>query len=473
MNKPALTAEQASVFRRYAELSLPRHTSYPSPQSWSTHAPEQAWWALCEGITADGQDLEIYVHVPFCRQLCLYCGCTREIYSADRVSAEGHPGDRFLVALKAEIKQLPEELRRSRRVRALHLGGGTPTFLTPQQMREFFALLAETFRFSSDTEIAVEIDPRVTSPSMLTLLRQQGATRLSIGVQDFDPEVQEAIGRRQSLDIVRQAVFQARALGFESINFDLIYGLPRQTIASIGVTLDNVIDMSPDRIAFFRLAMLPDALPWQRALLRHPLPGTGRTTEFMLQACHKFSDAGYELLGIDHFVKPPDKLFRARQDGTMVRNFQGMSTGRGNAIIGLGPSAISQTARGYAQNTKEFRQWEQDAQTGKFKRSSHVHSLDDRCRIRILQQLYCFGAVDLGKVEQEFGIEGGNYFAGEIERLQPLVRDGLAQVHGKSVTVVKPLGQLLTRVVASVFDPSCRDSGNHGVPGVRHASQTG
>jgi oxygen-independent coproporphyrinogen-3 oxidase len=454
-----LTADETRTYLRFAELTLPRHTSYPTVPHWRGD-----WTArdLREQLaTMAAGPVGLYVHVPFCRQLCAYCGCTREIVP-DAVRAAHDPAEDFLAGLESEARALAREL--GKRVLAeVHLGGGTPTFLTPAQMARAFAAFAAPFALDRDVEMACEVDPRVTTVEHLRTLRGLGFRRLSVGVQDFAPEVQAAIGRRQSVEEVRRVVDAARELGFASVNFDLIYGLPHQTEASLAATLATVIALAPDRVAFFRLAVLPDLFRWQRQLRPADLPTGLASLRLMELARETFGGAGYAFVGLDHFARPHDALAQAAARGALKRDFQGMSVARSLPTLALGPSGISQSDRFFSQGDKTTKAWRAAVEAdGLSARRGLVLSADDVRRRDVLQALYANGTVDLG-----------DGFAGERAALATLAQDGLVELEGDRVTLTPRLGRLLVRVVASVFDRYLpADAWRRGL-GAGRASATG
>jgi oxygen-independent coproporphyrinogen-3 oxidase len=337
-------------------------------------------------------------------------------------------------------------------VRQIHLGGGSPTFLRPDQLERLYEILDRSFSIHPAAERAVEIDPRITTAEQFQTLRDLGFNRISLGVQDFDLRVQRAVNRLQSLDMVRDAVELCRRLGFESINFDLIYGLPFQTLETMEETLEKTIALSPDRIAFYRLAVIPEMFRWQKAFASADLPGKDLTLDLNLLAINRLLDAGYEFIGLDHFARPGEALAQARKEGSLCRTFQGMSTGKGLNILGLGPSAITQLDTAFAQNAKNTQAWNQTILDDFATENGIRLSADDRLRRELLQQLYCYGAIDKQSLEQAFDIRFDTYFLEERERIEALFDLGLVEETADSIEATHPLGRLLVRVVAAVFD---------------------
>jgi oxygen-independent coproporphyrinogen-3 oxidase len=445
-----LTSAQRDVYRRYAGLALPRHTSYPVAPAWRADFGPAGLRAGLSRSASAGRPLSLYVHVPFCERLCYYCVCTKEIVPPDRHRTRD-PGEPFLRALEAEADHFAAIVGAGE-VHQIHLGGGSPTFLAPDQLRRLWDLLTRRFRLAPGAEVAVEVDPRVTTREHLEVLRGLGFNRVSLGVQDFDPVVQRAVNRRQSAELVARLVGWCRALGFDSVNFDLIYGLPFQTVASMADTLDRVIALGPDRIAFYRLAVIPEMFRWQNVFKPADLPAGELPLELNLLAINRLLEAGYEFIGLDHFARPDEALARARREGSLRRTFQGMTTGKPLDVLGLGPSAISQLEDAFAQNVKASAAW-QDAVAADFATERGLRlSTDDRVRRELLQQLYGHGVIDKQSLEGRFGIVFDDYFAGELGRLGELIEQGGVEIEGSAIRLTEPLGRLLVRVVAAVFD---------------------
>jgi oxygen-independent coproporphyrinogen-3 oxidase len=313
-------------------------------------------------------------------------------------------------------------------------------------------ILGSHFFIAPQAEIAFEIDPRLTTLEHLQTLRGLGFNRVSLGIQDFDPAVQKAVNRIQPYDLVERVVGWCRSLGFHSINFDLIYGLPFQTVAGMADTLDKTLALGPDRVAFYRLAVIPEIFRWQNVFRPADLPAGELPLELNLLAINRFLEAGYEFIGLDHFARPNEALAQAARAGTLRRTFQGMTTGKPLDILGLGPSAISQLDIAFAQNLKESSPWQQAVQTDLATERGLRLSPDDRLRRELMQQLYGHGRIDKPLLEKEFDIVFEDYFSGEVKRLGHLVSDGLVRIEAQSIRLTEPLGRLLVRVVAAVFD---------------------
>lgn len=444
-----LSDEEREVYRRFARLALPRHTSYPIAPVWTEDYRADDFAVDLRAIGRQSDPISLYVHLPFCRQLCYYCACTKEIVP-DGARVQQDPVEELLAGLAIELDRLGRILG-DVPVEQLHWGGGSPTFLTSPQLSALFGMIARRFPLTPNAEVACEIDPRITRADQLETLRELGFNRISLGIQDFEERVQQAVNRVQPFDVVAAAVETCRGLDFDSINFDLIYGLPFQTLDSMAETVEKVLRLSPDRIAFYRLAMIPEMFRWQNVFKRADLPSGDLPLELNLLAINRFIEAGYEFIGLDHFAKPEEPLARAAKEGSLHRNFQGMTTKKSLDIVGLGPSAISQLSSAIAQNAKTSRDWRVAIESGLATERGLRLSDDDRVRREILQQLYSFGSIDTAEIGRRFGLSFESRFADELERLSELEALGLLQL-GRDITLTRPLGRLLVRAPAAVFD---------------------
>ena len=444
-----LTDAERRTYRRYAGLALPRHTSYPIAPAWTTAYGPDGLRDELRGSASEGRPLSLYVHVPFCERLCYYCACTKEIVPAAKRKRHD-PSDALLAGLECEAGRFGALI--GAEVRQVHLGGGSPTFLPPEELRRLWAILAGRFAVAPDAEIAVEIDPRITTREHLETLRELGFNRVSLGVQDFDPRVQKAVNREQSFALVERVVRWCRQFGFASVNFDLIYALPFQTLEGMAETLEKTLALAPDRIAFYRLAVIPEIFRWQNVFRPADLPSGDLPLELNLLGINRLLAAGYEFIGLDHFAKPDEELARARRRGSLRRTFQGMTTGKGLDVIGLGPSAISQLDGAYAQNHKATADWQKAAAEDFATERGLRLSDDDRLRRELMQQLYGHGVIDKRSLEQRFGVAFDDYFADELKRLHELIDEGIAEHDGEAVRLTELLGRLLVRVAAAVFD---------------------
>jgi len=432
MSLPAIPDE---LLRRL-DVAGPRYTSYPTAPVWSDDfGPEEYARALERAAGSPAQPLSIYVHVPFCRKMCSYCGCNVVI---DRTGARAA---RYLEALPLEIDRVASHLGTRRSVSRLHLGGGTPTYLDEAQLARMIGALAAAFRLLPDAELSVEIDPKVTRPSQLATLRALGFRRLSLGVQDLDPRVQEAVGRVQTVEETEAAIADARRLGFASVNVDLIYGLPRQTRESWRRTLEAVVRLGPDRVATFAFAYVPSAKPHQRRLPIAELPVGRARLELLGVAQEVFARAGYRAIGIDHFALPDDELARAADRGTLGRDFQGYTAYPAGETVAFGPSAISDVGGVYAQNDRHPDRWERALRDGRLPTVRGHRLTDEDARRRAL----------IGSLMCRFATALPPDLADEREALLPMARDGLLTLDGAALTLT-PLGRLFARNVAMVFD---------------------
>ena len=447
------------VFGRYAGLSLPRHVAYPMPTWWhAVDAPEAAELRAISTRAGRARDLSLYLHLPFCEKMCRFCGCNRVVVRKDGKSGAGKV-ERYLEALMKELELRAADIGqidgRRRVVRQIHWGGGTPTYLDCEQIRRLHERTKALFDVAPDAEVSIEVDPRVTTAEQLDLLHEVGFNRISLGVQDFDPEVQEHVGRIQPYEMVKKIVEEARAAGFESINFDLIYGLPKQTIGTVNAMIEKAITLSPDRIAFYHYAAIPDRLANQRGLDHSALPDSDTKLTMMLEATVRFGNAGYEFIGLDHFAKPDELLAEAMKNGQINRTFQGMTTGAELDLFGFGCSAISVLPRAmYLQNEHDVNAYADKMLNGADPGvRGMAFSGDDAVRQAALMQLYCHCEIDPARLRREVGVDFAEYFAEARPQIERLVRDGLVEwTEAGGVRLTFPLGRVLMRNVAAVFD---------------------
>ena len=449
-----LTPQEHDVFRRYAGLSLPRHVAYPMPNWWEPLDPETADSMRSASNQGHPRDLSLYVHIPFCQALCKFCGCNKVIlkkelpHAADRV-------EQFLAAVDRELEQLAAVVASNRTVRQVHWGGGTPTYLDVQQIERLHGAITRRFTIAADAEQAVEVDPRVTTTEQLEQLRQLGFNRISLGVQDFDAQVQEHVRRVQPYEMVAATVDACRAAGFGSVNFDIIYGMPYQTVESVCETVERVVTLGPDRIAFYHYALVPAKIATQRGIDHTKLPSSDEKLEMFLLGREKFTEAGYEFIGLDHFARPQEALARSLEDGTITRNFQGMSTGRGLDLFGVGPSAISHLRDiGFLQNVVDTDTYASQMAAGRPVVWRGIElSRDDRIRQAIMEDLYATGVIELARYEKAFEIDFDDYFRELAPGLELLAREGvIRRESGGRIELTDPLGRILMRNVAALFD---------------------
>ncbi|MFZ1975975.1 MAG: oxygen-independent coproporphyrinogen III oxidase [Candidatus Acidiferrales bacterium] len=423
----------------------PRYTSYPTAPVWKDDfGPDdlESYYARAE---AAATPLSLYMHIPFCESLCLFCACTVSIQKDKRVAIP------YLDALKREIDHVGGHVSKKRPVIQFHWGGGTPTYLTPAQMEDLFGYTRERFSFSPDAEIGIEIDPRVTNRAHLETLRQLGFNRLSMGIQDFQPKVQETIHRVQPYELTRDLIVAARELGFESLNVDLIYGLPHQTAESFKDTIDRTLTLLPDRVAMFSYAHVP-WLKKQQGSFQMYLPEGMEKFRIFRAGLERFLDAGYLYIGMDHFARPGDELAIAQQNRTLHRNFQGYTTKAGADLYGMGVSAISSIGEAYAQNRREVPAYQETVGTrGIATMRGYRLSQDDVLRRAVIGRLLCHTVIPKHEVEQQFGISFDEYFAPELQRLEEARDEGLVALESGEIRVT-PLGRIFIRNVAMTFD---------------------
>jgi len=428
----------------------PRYTSYPTAVEFHEGVTDTAYLErLTAANAAAGEPLSVYMHLPFCEERCSYCGCFVVITKHRDVT------DRYLDYLEREIDLLAAHLPDRRQVSQLHWGGGTPTYFTADQLARLHDRLRRHFTFTPDAEIGVEIDPRVTSPEQLTVLRALGFNRLSMGVQDFAPEVQEAVNRVQSYELTRSLVDHARGLGFRSINIDLIYGLPFQTTGGFARTLDQVLTMRPERVAVYSFAFVP----WMKAHMKHlpeeSLPPAEVKMALLTLAQDAFTGAGYRQIGMDHFAVPEDELARALDTQTLHRNFMGYTVQSARDMVALGVSAIGDVQSAFVQNTKKLNEYYDAIDAGRFPIArGYALDDDDRLRRHVITELMCNGYLDVTEVEQRFGIRVADYFAAALAQLTgpgSPEADGLVEVTAGSVTVT-PRGRPFVRNICMAFD---------------------
>src|SRR5579883_1149597 len=379
------------LLQRY-NTPTPRYTSYPPAPHWQN----ATGGLLTSALRRSSAPLSIYVHIPFCERLCLYCGCNVII---KRNHAAASP---YLEHLIAEMDLA--DVAHGRQTTQMHWGGGTPTYLTPDQIRELFDAVAKRFSLAANGEYSIEIDPRVTTLDHLRVLRELGFNRLSMGIQDFDWNVQLAVRRIQSFDHTCELFEQSRALGFESINADLIYGLPKQTRESFHKTLDLVIGLNPDRLAVFSYAHVPTLKKQQRSFEKF-LPAESLKLQLFVDAIDRLTEAGYEHIGMDHFARPADPLVAARDNGSLHRNFQGYTTHAETDLLSFGVSAISHVGRTFAQNYRDLAPWEDDIDSGRIPVfRGYTQTREDLIRGAVIEECLCSGRISKDEVEKKFSI---------------------------------------------------------------------
>ncbi|MGH8024209.1 MAG: oxygen-independent coproporphyrinogen III oxidase [Limisphaerales bacterium] len=432
----------------------PRYTSYP-PATKFTDALD--WDRVLEKIAAnnrDGRDLSLYFHIPFCETLCWFCGCTTVITNNHGQASS------YLDHLEKEASRMAAQMDRRRRVTQLHWGGGSPTFLRPEEILRLGGIIHKYFSLSEDAEAGVEIDPRRLTREHVAALREIGFNRASLGVQDFEPKVQEAIHRIQPRDLTQRTLDWTREMGFGSVNFDLIYGLPHQTVESFGRTLDTVLEMGPDRLAVFSYAHVPWIKPAQKILEQKVLPTPEAKLQLLKMATERLTENGrYVYIGMDHFARPGDELVSAQRNKTLRRNFQGYST-RGNAdIFAFGMSAISEIPDAYWQNQKELSSYYAalDNDRAPFARG-YVLADEDKIRRETIMRVMCDLSLDYAAMSKNLGIDFAGHFAKELAALAPFETDGLVQFSYGGLTVTDT-GRMFIRNIAMCFDNTLAPSG--------------
>lgn len=438
----------AEVLRRF-DVAGPRYTSYPTADRFSDeYNADGLIQALRErAMSARHEEpVSLYVHIPFCESVCYYCACNKVI------TKHHERGAPYLDALKAELALLAEHLPADTPASQLHLGGGSPTFLSDDEIGRLMDLLRSQFELTDDAEVSIEVDPRTVDATRLAALRQLGFNRLSFGIQDFDPDVQRAVHREQSYDSVAALMRTARALGFQSINADLIYGLPKQTAASFARTIAQVSQLRPDRIALYGYAHLPERFKPQRRIDSETLPTAGDKLQMLSHALSGLLAEGYTYIGMDHFALPDDSLAVAKREGRLQRNFQGYSTQPDRDLIALGVSSISRIGAHYSQNAKDLSVYEEALAAGRLpvERGLTLDSNDLRRR-DIIMTLMCQGRLDRVRFERDHGLSFAQEYQDELERLAQLQGDGLVTVSEQLIEVT-PLGWYFVRAVAMVFD---------------------
>ncbi len=423
----------------------PRYTSYPTAPEWvDSFGPEDFAGSIAES-NRSGRPLSLYMHLPFCQSLCLFCGCNVVINKDHEVSVP------YLKQLKWEIDQVSRRLDPSRPVIQFHWGGGTPTYQSGAQLEDLFLFTKERFMIAPDAEIGIEVDPRVTDEEQVRTLRRLGFNRISMGIQDFNPVVQKTIRRIQPYESTRELFDLCRDLAFESINIDLIYGLPHQTPDSFVDSVEKVIGMNPDRVAMFSYAHVPWLKKQQGSFAKY-IPQGMEKYQIFRAGIERFTRAGYVYIGMDHFARPGDELCIAQQNRTLHRNFQGYTTKAGADLFGLGVSSISGFDRIYAQNFRDIKTYYEAIDAGRIPTMrGMVLNDDDVVRRTVISRLLCHCVLHKEEIGKEFNISFDDYFAAELPRLQALQDDGLVALTPETIAVTS-LGRIFIRNVGMVFD---------------------
>ena len=444
-----MTCVTPELLRRF-DVPGPRYTSYPTADRFVEAFGHDNYALALEQRRAGGLSmalpLSLYVHIPFCESLCYYCACNKIITK--------HPdrADLYLRYLSREIDLHTAHCGSGQSVSQLHLGGGTPTFLSDAGLRELMAMLKRSFSFTPGGEYSIEVDPRTVNPERLALLAELGFNRLSFGVQDFDAEVQKAVHRVQPAEQVFALVESARSLGFDSVNVDLIYGLPRQTPESFDRTLAQVIELHPDRIALYAYAHLPERFKSQRRIMSTELPTAAGKLSMLSRSLGAFMGAGYVYVGMDHFALPTDSLAIAKRQGRLHRNFQGYSTQPDCDLIALGVSAIGRVGATYSQNAKTLDEYYGFLDQGRLPVVRGLTlSRDDLVRRSVIMALMCQGQLVFESLEQSWLISFHQYFAAEMEQLAGMAEQGLVHLGSDGIEVTD-MGWFFVRGIAMVFD---------------------
>ena len=428
----------------------PRYTSYPPAVHFAPDLTESEVMREIIRQRNSQRPLSLYFHLPFCQTLCWYCGCNTVITKNQSASA------RYVEALIKEIDHAAGLCGTKRTVQQIHFGGGTPTFLLPAELRELGDAIRRNFRLAPGVEASVEIDPRRLTCDHIDALRSAGMNRVSIGVQDFSPVVQQAINRIQSFEQTAEVIRWVREAGFQSVSIDLIYGLPHQSVESFSSTLDRVMSLEPDRLAVFSYAHVPWMKPSQKLLERASLPSAELKFAILKLTVERLTAEGYVYIGMDHFARPTDELVRAQQAGSLQRNFQGYSTHAGADILGFGMSSVSQTEDYYWQNTKDLDEYYAAVSGGTLPvASGYPMTAEDKLRRRVIMQIMCNLGLDYDAVSLELGIDFRDRFASEIASLADLEADGLLAITPGGIKVLE-CGRLLVRNIAMRFDPYMR-----------------
>jgi len=448
-----MQAVSAELLRRY-DRPGPRYTSYPTAVEFTDAVGPDVYARHLERASQSDAPLSFYIHLPFCEERCLFCGCNVVISKNHDIAAH------YLQVLYREIRDVAKRLGGRRRLSQYHWGGGTPTYLSPEQMRELQAVVTSEFTIEPDAEVAVEVDPRVTTSRHLETLRSLGFNRVSMGVQDFTPEVQEAVNRNQSFEQTRDLVARARGLGFLSANIDLIYGLPLQNPATFAGTIAKVLAIRPDRLAVYSYAHVPWLKGQQRKIDETRLPTPETKLELFASAHRAFTGAGYLSVGMDHFALPEDEMGRAIRDGTLWRNFMGYTVKHAPDMVACGVSGIGDVAGAFFQNEKNLAEYQRAVAAGRLPiERGYVLTEDDRVRRHLITSLMCAFRIDVPDVERRFGIRFPERFRAEIEELKPLEADGFVKVSPERIEVLG-IGRLFVRNVCMVFDAHLRGRGD-------------
>ena len=453
MHYPASELVIDPVLIRKYDVSGPRYTSYPTADRFVEAFGEAQFgqWLTRRNIGGISQPLSVYVHLPFCDTLCYYCACNK-VVTRDRSQSA-----KYIKYLEKELALLEPLLGAERSICQLHWGGGTPTFLAREEMQALMDSLERRFTHAPGFECSIEVDPRRVAPGTAAFLAGLGFNRISLGMQDFDPQVQKAVHRLQTEEETRRVIGEARASGFRSVSVDLIYGLPKQTLDGFNRTLDQVIALDPDRIALYSYAHLPKVFKPQRRIAQADMPAAETKLQILSLAIGRLTRAGYLYIGMDHFARPDDELAIAQAQGRLQRNFQGYSTHPGSDMLGLGVSAIGRVGPTYYQNLKRLEDYTGVLDAGRLPVARGIElTQDDLVRRAVIQALSCHFRVSIESIELAYLLDFATYFARELRDLRRLEAEGLLELQ-RDWIVVSPKGRLLVRVVCAVFDRYLRE----------------
>ncbi|NOQ87637.1 MAG: oxygen-independent coproporphyrinogen III oxidase [Gammaproteobacteria bacterium] len=437
------------LIRRYDTFG-PRYTSYPTAVQFTTEFKLEDYLG---GVKHSNEDpipspLSLYLHIPFCDTICYYCGCSKVI-TKDKSKAAP-----YIKLLKQEIKLQGALFAKDREVTQIHWGGGTPTFLSDKEIYEIIECIRENFNVpaSNLVEFGIEVDPRTVDQQRIKNLANMGFNRISFGVQDFDHDVQVSVNRVQSTEEIKQHIIDAHNQGFQSINIDLMYGLPNQTMESFTKTLDTTIELDPDRLAIYNYAHLPEMFKPQRRINEDELPSAEEKLNILQLCIDKLQDAGYVYIGMDHFAKESDDLVKAQQQGSLHRNFQGYSTNADCDMIAMGITAISRVGDNYSQNVRTIEEYKDHLNKGEIPIFRGIElEADDVLRREVINQLMCNNSLDITRLENKWKINFKSYFRSSLENLQQMADDGLIKMSKTKLTITTS-GRLLARSICMQFD---------------------
>jgi len=446
------------LIRRYDTFG-PRYTSYPTAVQFTTDydADDYLNWAKASNEDPIPAPLSLYLHIPFCDTICYYCGCSKVI-TKDKSKAAP-----YIALLKKEIKLQGALFAKDREVSQIHWGGGTPTFLSDKEIYEIIECIRDNFNVPANNlvEFGIEVDPRTVDQQRIKNLANMGFNRISFGVQDFDHEVQQAVNRVQSTEQIQQHIVDARAENFQSINIDLMYGLPKQSVQSFSKTLDTTIELNPDRIAIYNYAHLPEMFKPQRRINEDELPSPEEKLNILQLCIDKLHDAGYVYVGMDHFAKASDDLVKAQQEGSLHRNFQGYSTNADCDMIAMGITAISRVGDNYSQNVRTIDEYEERLNKGEIPVFRGIElEADDVLRREVINDLMCNNQLDIKKIEKEWHIDFHSYFKPSVDNLKQMADDGLLTIEKDRITITTS-GRLLARSICMQFDRYLQEENNN------------